>query len=115
MPEGPAERRPMSKAINQECPLCGGAASYRAVQEPDGKRFDCPVCTDFFIDATSEATLASFVEVTRTERRAALSALAKSSSPSKLLVIRKPRPEEVAHEGPGMARTNMVMDVVRRQ
>lgn len=96
------------------CPLCDSDAQSEATTNPAGHRISCPECIEFWIDAASESTLAGFPEVVRSERRGMLSKKAANVGPGKLLVLRAPRPAEVAHEGPGVARTNMFIEVVSR-
>lgn len=78
----------------QACPLCDAQATYRTVRGPEGKRFDCPTCIHFFIDAESEEFLADLPEVTRTEHRKRLSRKAQETLKGRLFVIRRPTTEE---------------------
>ncbi len=81
-----------------QCPLCGGPAKYRSVSAPDGKRFECPVCTQFFIDEPSENYLSGLPEIAQSEHRQLLSKKARETGDGRLFVIRHATPEE-AHTG----------------
>lgn len=99
---------------NQTCPLCGSGADFETVHEPYGKRFNCPSCIEFFIDPSSEKHIAELPEVTRTETRKKLSDSARSGGPTRLLVIRHPRNDELGGDGHGVARTRMIAEWVTR-
>ncbi len=88
----------------QACPLCGGSAEFRWIASPEGKRFECPVCTRFFIDEHSEHEIASMVEVTRSEFKRAASKHAQQSGPNRLYVLREPRQEEFGGDGRSAAK-----------
>ena len=96
----------------QLCPLCQQDAVYEIVHKPYGKRFACPVCTEFFIDQSSEAHIASMPEVTKSEVRKRLSDSAKSSKPDQLFVIREPNRDEITGDGHGSAIEMMIADWV---
>ncbi len=100
--------------VPASCPLCDTAAYFAHVHTPAGKRFMCPICTDFFIETASEATLSGFPEGIRSERRAKLSNMAASAGPARFLVIRKPKSSKIAHESPGLPQTNMIIEFVNR-
>lgn len=78
----------------QTCPLCGNGASFDITHNPEGKRFTCQHCSDFWIDGGSERHLENLPEVTRTERKQKLSKMAKTATDGKLLVIREPSYDE---------------------
>jgi hypothetical protein len=88
----------------QSCPLCADPAVFRLTQQPHGKKFSCPHCTDFWIDESSETYLKNLPEVTFTDFRRKLSERAKKSPPGKLWVIREPRDDEIHGDGQGVAR-----------
>lgn len=95
--------------IEQPCPLCdNAAATYKITHEPFGKSFECPSCTKFFIDSSSEIHLSSLPEVTKTEMRTKLTKMAKASLPDDDLILRAPRNDELGGDGHGVARTTMV-------
>lgn len=94
---------------NQDCPLCDAMASYRTINSPNGKRFDCPNCTEFFIDSASEDYIHNMVEVFKTEQRKKLSQMAASASPGKMMALREPNAAEVSTQMPGM-RDNMIVE-----
>lgn len=96
----------------QACPLCGGSATYSTVHSPEGKRFQCPACSSFFIDEGAEFHLAGLPEVTRTERRKQLSQMARETKKGRLLVIRTPTQEEARTgiEGQTMSLTTGYVD-----
>ena len=95
--------------MNQLCPLCDRAATYRLVQhEPGGKLFTCPSCTEFFIDEHSEAHLAGLATGFREPHRKDLQRRAKACGPAGLFVMRAPREDEVHGSGHGIAREEMI-------
>lgn len=101
--------------IEQPCPLCdNAAATYKTTHEPFGKLFECPSCTKFFIDSSSEIHLSSLPEVFKTERRTQLSKMAKASLPDEDLVLREPRSDELGGDGHGVARTTMIFGYRKR-
>lgn len=101
--------------MNQaQCPLCGGPASYRSVSEPDGKRFECPACTQFFIDSHTEQELASMGEFARSDFKRDASECARRSGPSRLYVLREPRPDELGGDGYSVARRTIVTEWLER-
>lgn len=100
--------------IEQPCPLCDTPASYTMSHEPYCKHFTCPVCEEFFIDASSEQHLGGLVEVTKTEFRKKLSAAARGTRPDQVFVIREPQPKERGGNGHGVARCNLIAEHLRR-
>jgi hypothetical protein len=101
--------------MKQTCPLCGNPAEYEMCHEPYCKHFTCPVCTEFFIDASSENHLGGLTEVFKTEFRQKLSDAARKTSPDQVFVIREPLPEERGGDGQSVARTNLVAKHLKRQ
>lgn len=100
--------------FSQNCPLCDTHAGYTISHEPYCKHFTCPVCEEFFIDATSERHLGGLVEVQKTEFRKKLSAAARSTRPDQVFVIREPRHEERGGDGRGVARCNLIAEHLSR-
>ena len=100
---------------NQPCPLCDSPATYEIAHQPYCKHFTCPVCAEFFIDASSERHLGGLVEVPKTEFRKKLSAAARATKPDQVFVIREPRPEERGGDGRGVARTNLIAEHLSQQ
>jgi hypothetical protein len=100
---------------NQLCPLCDSPATYEISHQPYCKHFTCPVCTEFFIDPSSERHLSGLVEVPKTEFRKKLSAAARASGPEQIFVIRAPRPDEIGGDGHGIARTNLIAEHISRE
>ena len=98
--------------VSQQCPLCDNAAAYETVHDPDGKRFQCSECSEFFIDRCSEAYIASLVEVTKTDIRDKLKAGAQKCRKPDIYVIRGPRKEELGGDGRSVARANMIAECV---
>lgn len=94
----------------QACPLCGNPAEYRRVTSPEGKHFECPVCTRFFIDEHSEYEIDSMVEMTRSEFKRGASECAKRSGPDRLYVVREPRADELGGDGHGVAQRTIVTE-----
>ena len=92
----------------QLCPLCDQEAYYETVHNHYGKRFTCPLCTEFFIDPSSEAHLSGLPEVTKTEMRNKLSKMAIACPSDHVFVIREPRNDERGGDGQRVARTQMI-------
>jgi len=96
----------------QNCPLCGATATYAAAST--SKKFKCPLCTEFIIDAHSEREIREAPEVTRSEFRAQLSKLASESGTDLILVIREPRPDESSRPSDGTNSTSVIAEQIRR-
>jgi len=96
----------------QSCPLCGQEAIFNFTYKPDGKRFHCPHCTEFWIDESSEAHLENMLKDTRDEFKQKLSLRAKKSRPDRLWVIRKPRADEAHGDGRRVARRMLIAEWV---
>ena len=96
----------------QACPLCDRDATCAVVHQPHGKRFACAACGTFFIDVSSEVHIAGLPEVFKTEYREKLQKKAKACATSGLLVMRKPRSDELGGDGYGIARTTMIAECV---
>lgn len=94
----------------QACPLCGSAADFRLIDSPEGKHFDCPVCTRFFIDEHAEDEIGSMVEVTRTEFKRGASECAQRSGPDRLYVLRQPMRHELGGDGRNVAQRTIVTE-----
>ena len=99
-------------AMKAPCPLCDQDAVYDTIQQPYGKRFTCEHCSEFFIDASSEAYIGEMVEVFRTEQRKKLQAMAKSCAAPNLFVIRAPRADEIHGDGRSVALETMISSCV---
>lgn len=88
----------------QKCPLCASDAHFSITHRPNGKRFECPNCTEFWIDDYAENYLSELPEFSYTDFRQRLSAQAKKTAPEHLYVIREPKDSEVTGDGYGVAR-----------
>lgn len=100
--------------MNQDCPLCDNPASYEISHEPYCKHFTCSVCTEFFIDASSEAHIVGLPGPTKVDRRKKLSAMAVACPDDHVFVIRKPRDDERGGSGHGVAKTEMISECLSR-
>ena len=100
---------------SQLCPLSDEPAAYEISHRPYCKHFKCPTCTEFFIDASSEAHIAGLPEVTKTERRADLSKRARACPPDCVFLIRAPRNDELGGDGRSVARTTMIAECLSRE
>jgi hypothetical protein len=101
--------------IEQPCPLCdNAAATYKTTDKPFGKSFECPSCTKFYIDSSSEIYLSSLSEVTKTEHRIKLSKMAKACLIDNVFELREPRSDELGGDGHGVARTTMIAEYRKR-
>jgi hypothetical protein len=100
---------------NQLCPLSDEPATYEISYRPYCKHFKCPTCTEFFIDASSEAHIAGLPEVTKTKWRADLSKRAQACPADRVFVIRAPRNDELGGDGHGVAKTTMIVECLSRE
>lgn len=98
----------------QTCTLCGSeAAKFTSTQNPLGKRYTCPHCTEFWIDEYAESYISGSPEVTRTEIRRNLSRQAQKTAAGHLYVIREPKRSEITGDGHSVARTSLVTEWVK--
>lgn len=85
----------MADQIEQNCPLCDNAASYKGVEFGRFKYFSCDVCTQFQISKGAEKRVGN----STANWRSNLSEMAKNTPENKLLLITLPDPSRKASEG----------------
>lgn len=76
-------------------------------RNPEGKRYICQHCTEFWIDQYAEHFLSNVPEISRTEMRKKLSTQAQKTADGHLYVIREPKRTEITGGGHGVASTSL--------
>lgn len=96
------------------CPLCSHHATFKSTENPEGQRYKCQDCGEFWIDDYAISYLARIPESNRHSTLEKLSAQVRRGHPAHVCVIRQPRPSEITGDGHGVARLSLMTEWVGR-